>query len=149
MRIATAPHPRLTARVRINSLLALLGCAASLFPSLGQADDAQAFSSWRTGKLPFSFTYGGKNAGDVKWTRTEEILPADHGVIHRFVFRDAETSLKIVADVRTFDDFPAVDWVIHLTNESEKDTPLIEDFRALDWQMPLQAAATLQLRPGQ
>jgi alpha-galactosidase len=99
------------------------------------ADDAPALAAWKNGPLPFSFTYDGKKSSDFlsNWTRTDQTLPSEGGETHRYTFTDPATSLKLVADVRTFTDYPAIDWVLHFTNEGQKDTPIIEDVKALAW----------------
>jgi alpha-galactosidase len=117
---------------RVMQLIALLLLASSLS---SRADDAQALDAWKKGPPPFSFKYAGGNSADflASWTRTDQTLPSEGGETHRYTFTDPATSLKIVADVRTFTDFPAIDWVLHFTNEGQKDTPIIEDVKALDW----------------
>jgi alpha-galactosidase len=114
------------------------------------ADDAPALAAWKNGPLPFSFTYNGKKSSDflARWTRKDETLPSEGGETHRYTFTDPATSLKLVADVRTFTDYPAIDWVLHFTNEGQKDTPIIEDVKALDWTTPAQAAPVLHWAQG-
>jgi alpha-galactosidase len=129
--------------------LPFLVSLAILLTSAARAEDAQAFAAWKNGPLPFSFTYGGKSSSEFSgWTKSEETLTAEGGTIHRYTFRDPATSLKIVADVRTFAGFPAVDWVMHFTNESEQDTPVIENLQPLFWTMPVQGSPVLHWAQG-
>jgi alpha-galactosidase len=116
-----------------HALLALLPLALG-FSFHARADDAQALGAWKSGPLPFSFTYNGKSSAQITgWTKTEETLPSEGGVTHRYTYLDPATALMVVAEVRTFNDFPAIDWVLHFTNEGQKDTPIIEDLKPLDW----------------
>src|ERR1700761_1196251 len=122
---------------RLLSLFILVGLTLP-----ARADDAQALTAWKNGPLPFSFTYSGKNSADFlgSWTKTEETVPSEGGSTHRYTFSDPATSLKLVADVRTYDKSPAIDWVLHFTNGGSQDTPIIENVKPLDWKMPAQAS---------
>jgi alpha-galactosidase len=138
--IAINGTPRLIRRMsafspRVLSRLALLLLSVFAISPTLRADDVPALNAWKNGPLPFSFTYDGKKSSDFLsgWKRTDETLPSENGETHRYTFTDPTTSLKLVADVRTFTDFPAIDWVLHFTNEGQKDTPIIEDVKPLDW----------------
>jgi hypothetical protein len=138
--IAINGTPRLIRRMsafspRVLSRLALLLLSVFAISPTLRADDVPALNAWKNGPLPFSFTYDGKKSSDFLsgWKRTDETLPSENGETHRYTFTDPTTSLKLVADVRTFTDFPAIDGVLHFTNEGQKDTPIIEDVKPLDW----------------
>jgi len=135
---------------RLLSRLALVILPVfSTSPAL-RADDAQALAAWKNGPLPFSFTYDGKKSADFlsSWTRTDQTLPSEGGETHRYTFTDSATSLKLVADVRTFTGYPAIDWVLHFTNEGQKDTPVIEDLEPLAWAIPVQDHPILHWAQG-
>jgi alpha-galactosidase len=93
------------------------------------------FTETWSANLPFSFKYDGKDSSQFlsAWQRTEETLPSKGGEIHRYTFSDPTTKLKVVADVRTFTDYDAVDWVLTFINESSTDTPIIENIEPLSW----------------
>ena len=75
--------------------------------------------------LPFSFTYGGDAARLQVWEREAEGE-------HTITLTDEQTGLRVRAEMRCFDDFPAVEWVLHLENTGDADTPIIADLRPLD-----------------
>jgi len=105
-----------------------------------QQPDALSLSAWKSGPLPFSFKYDGKDSDQIlpTWQRSEETAPSEGGETHRYIFSDPVTKLKVTAEVRTFHDYPAIDWVLHFTNESTVDTPIIEDVQPLRWSAPVQ-----------
>ena len=61
--------------------------------------------------------------------------PADGGEIHRISFLDPASHLRVIAEVRTFKDFPALDWVFYFNNEATTDSPILETIEPLDWTM--------------
>jgi alpha-galactosidase len=140
--------PFLARRFSSFAVLPILAACALSLPS--RAANAQALGAWKGGPLPFSFKYDGKASADFlsSWKKTDQTLPSEGGETHRYTFTDPATSLKIVADVRSYTDFPAVDWVLHFTNESQKDTPLIEDVQPLRWTMPVQDHPVLHWAQG-
>lgn len=81
--------------------------------------------------VPFSFIYGGKPSSELiqswKMTRTE-------GKDGRtaYIYSDSKTGLEVTCDVKVFDDYPAVEWVLHFTNKGTVDTPIIEKILPLD-----------------
>ncbi len=42
------------------------------------------------------------------------------------------SGLRVTMQLRRFDRFPAVDWVVELTNTGRSDTPILEQVQALD-----------------
>ncbi|HQK93195.1 MAG TPA: NPCBM/NEW2 domain-containing protein, partial [Armatimonadota bacterium] len=84
--------------------------------------------------LPFSFTYGGRPSGELlaAWERTSSSEErADH-VFHTVRWRDPETGLTVTAEVKTFRQTPAAEWVLYFENQGDADTPIIEGIQALD-----------------
>ena len=101
-------------------------------PNLGSPDQ------WTPGHVPFSFIYGGKPSAQLlgSWQFSQEAGNPGAG-IRRYVYRDPVTHLKVIAEVRTYADFPAAtDWVLHFANEGNADTPILEDILPLDWRFP-------------
>jgi alpha-galactosidase len=96
-----------------------------------------SLDTWKTA-APFSFVYGGKPSAALlsAWTRTEETAPSAGGERHRITWIDPATQLKVIAEVRTFADFPALDWVVTFTNGGTADTPILEQIEAMDWTRP-------------
>ena len=87
---------------------------------------------------PFSFVYGGKPSSALlpTWQRSEDTKPADGGELHTIIWLDPATQLKVTAEVRTFTDFPALDWMVSFSNGGAADTPILEQIESLDWLRP-------------
>jgi alpha-galactosidase len=122
----------------MKSPVLLLGLAASfllLIPARGQTAVGEiSLDAW-TKDLPFYFKYDGKDSSSFlsNWQRTDAPSPSPGGQLHTYTFADPNTHLKVVAEVRTFTDFDAIDWVLHFTNEGTTDTPIIENVQPLQW----------------
>ncbi|MGB9758337.1 MAG: alpha-galactosidase [Thermoproteota archaeon] len=85
---------------------------------------------------PFSFIYGEKHSSEFikAWKFSEKkIRENDKQRDWVFVFSSPEQSLVIRCEVVAFKDFPAVEWVLKLKNESNKVTPIVESVKALDY----------------
>jgi alpha-galactosidase len=133
----------------VKNYFAFVLLAASLIPCFGQTPPAPVPAAappppptisadvWKSAPLPFSFKYDGKDSASFlsTWTAKEEDGAAPDGHLHRYIFTDPASHLKVVAEVRTFDEFDAVDWVLNFTNEGTADTPIIEDIEPLHWTM--------------
>ncbi|MBM3473029.1 MAG: hypothetical protein FJX75_07180 [Armatimonadetes bacterium] len=80
--------------------------------------------------LPFSFRYGDKAFAELApaW----ECPTEEAGGMRTLTFRDPETGLEVRCEVRRYDDFAAVEWVLHFRNTGTQDTPIIADIQALD-----------------
>lgn len=86
-------------------------------------------------RLPFSFVYGGKSSAELLggWKRETTPSTAAGGWTERqIVWTDPDTRLRVQATVRVCSAFPAADWVLHLENAGEKDSPILENIQALD-----------------
>ena len=90
-----------------------------------------------TASVPFSFKYGGTASTEFisAWPRTLESKPSEGGQLRAITYTDPVTKLRIAAEVRTFADFNAVEWVLTFTNDGPDDTPIIEDILPMDWTM--------------
>jgi alpha-galactosidase len=86
----------------------------------------------RTGAPPFSFVYDGKPASSFiqKWTVTADTKAAAGRTIKTVVYKDPATNLRVTVTYTTYDDSPAVEWVVRFKNEGKADTPIIEDVQA-------------------
>jgi alpha-galactosidase len=94
------------------------------------------------GANPFgvSFLFQGTNSAALlgRWERaTAGPKPEDGAASRNLTYRDAATGLEVSIDVVRFTDFPAVEWVAHLSNRGSANTPLIEGIQALDALLPL------------
>jgi alpha-galactosidase len=128
----------------LGLLIAVLLVAFCSYPCASQdatlpAPSTVAVDLWKAGNpLPFSFKYDDKDSTQIlaAWQRTEERAASDGGETRRISFADPETKLKVVVEVRTFKDFSAVDWVLHFTNQGDKDTPIIDNVQPLNCKLP-------------
>jgi alpha-galactosidase len=101
---------------------------------------AVSLDMWKAKDLPFSFKYDGKDSSQFlsTWQEKEETASSDGGQIHRYIFTDPATKMTVTAEVRTFDKYPAIDWVLRFTNGGSTDTPIIDDVMPLHWNLPAQ-----------
>ncbi len=113
------------------------------------ADWARAFAAPSTGakvlgktslrpdplKPPFSFIYDGKLSAELLPGWKMEVKTADTaGAAQRqdITYRDSATGLVARVTATVFQDFPAVEWVMHFRNDGGADTPILEDIQPLD-----------------
>ena len=102
------------------------------------------------GKIPpFSFVYGGKNSGTFisKWNYKSEKLTSNDTNKNEsvYTYSDPEGGLVVKCFVTCFADFPAVEWVLKFSNNSEKNTFLIENTSAVDHAFDSKQAGTFVL----
>lgn len=125
------------------------GCAVSSVPAPAVAAAPPKF--W-TGELPpFSFSYGGRHSSTflASWGKSwEPGRSSDGGETRSVSYVDPATGLTVTAEVRTFADFDAVEWVLRFSNEGKADTPIIEDIEALDSSLPSTGASVLHHARG-
>lgn len=82
---------------------------------------------------PFSFRCGDRPAESFFASGRHEVGDLANGIRpHRFRWQDSATGLACTCEMKAFEDFPAVEWVVHFTNTGREDTPLLTDIRALD-----------------
>ncbi|MBN1553623.1 MAG: alpha-galactosidase [Phycisphaerae bacterium] len=84
---------------------------------------------------PFSFVYGNATSDSFLrgWKRrcTRKTLDK-HRTACTLTFDDPKTRLHIRCDAIVYNDFPAVEWMLHFENRGKKDTPLLRQIQALD-----------------
>ena len=90
-----------------------------------QSDDAP---------LPLSFSYGGTPASPQTW---QPSAAGAAGSERSIVFTHTESGLQVRLEATCFEDFPAVEWVMHLKNTGDSDTAIIADILPLDITLPL------------
>jgi alpha-galactosidase len=91
----------------------------------------------------FSFRYGGTNSSELltRWTRkTDEQAFGPNGSIRTISWLDPRTGLEVKLEATRFSDFPAVEWVAHLTNHGHSNTPIIENLQAIDTSLLIPAS---------
>jgi alpha-galactosidase len=91
-------------------------------------------------KLPaFSFTYDRVPSSELLKKWRYRVGPSRQiGTTSRSsqFYRDPATGLEVTAEVTTYKDFPAIEWVLSFRNSGDKATPLLEDIRAADFRVP-------------
>ncbi len=80
------------------------------------------------GDVPFSLSYGG-NPAEIEAVAGQS--DAKSGEITR-EYRIVGSDVLIRAEIVKYDDFPAVEWVLHLTNTGDSDSEILEDINVLD-----------------
>ena len=104
---------------------------------------------WQKG-VPFSFKYAGRESAQFlsSWSHADETVTADGGKILRRTYSDPVTKLRVIAEIRTFNDFAAVEWLLKFRNEGTSDSPIIEDIMPLDWAFAAEGNAALHHARG-
>jgi alpha-galactosidase len=86
---------------------------------------------------PFSFTYGGENSAALlgSWKLERSSTKFDQGRKQHFLaYTDPKTGLVVRCVGVEYLDYPTVEWTLYFKNTGSKETPLIENIRALDTQ---------------
>ena len=85
--------------------------------------------------LPFSFVYGGKHSSEfINSWKTNIVDDELSTTIHRrtLTATDPQTGLEVRAVCLIYQDTAGVDWTVYFTNKGSKDTPVIEQVKAID-----------------
>jgi alpha-galactosidase len=85
--------------------------------------------------VPFSFWYGGRHSSELlaKWNRTVTSESIDANRQRRILtLTDPETGLEVRAEATVYLDTPSVEWTLYFTNKGQKDTPILENVKAVD-----------------
>jgi alpha-galactosidase len=86
-------------------------------------------------KFPFSFVYGGRNSVEFLkgWKSEVQDEKVDSTRRRRVLtLNDPETGLEVRAIATIYTDTAGVDWTLYFTNKGSKDTPIIEQVKAVD-----------------
>jgi alpha-galactosidase len=69
---------------------------------------------------------------------------------HILIWQDAETGLEVRYEVTCFADYDAAEWVLYFTNNSDRETPILENIRVADflWDKAAAAECTLYYAEG-
>lgn len=98
--------------------------------------------------LPFSFVYGGKCSLDFVdgWKRQVADKKLDETKTRRTItLTDPATGLEVRAVCTMYLDTPGSDWTVYFTNHGVKDSPVLEQIRALDATVPVSPAGGVTL----
>ncbi|MGC8642018.1 MAG: hypothetical protein ACP5XB_19305, partial [Isosphaeraceae bacterium] len=114
--------------------------ASAIEPSTNERGAAGAWvqgtlESRAAASLPFSFGYGGKPSGGLigSWKRDVSVRTLESGRTERTIsLIDPANGLEVRCVAATFDDFPAVEWMLTFKNGGQADTPILTDVQALD-----------------
>ncbi|MBR2169024.1 MAG: alpha-galactosidase [Alistipes sp.] len=136
---------------RVLRLVVCLAAAFMLMPNdaLAQATQKIAVptdvgkwitSTFARGKVPpFSFVYDGKPSAEFirKWKHsiTREELEQEGVMAYTVTYLDPQSGLQVKCDIKGFEQFGAVEWVLHFTNTSTVNTKQIRDVKVTDLTM--------------
>ena len=84
---------------------------------------------------PFSFVYDGRHSDELLggWEYTTATKKLDGKRTRKtHTYLDPETGLEVRTEVVQYSDYPTVEWTVYFRNTGLKDTPILEDLRALD-----------------
>jgi alpha-galactosidase len=102
-------------------------------------------------QMPLSFRLDGRSSDAFfKTCRRQATLSDWQDGRRQLTLRchDDASGLTCRLEAWQYDDFPAVEWIAHFTNDSEQDSPRLEDVRALDLVWPAPAPARLHSARG-
>ena len=95
-------------------------------------------STFAEGKTPpFSFTYGGRESSSFirKWKYSITRTGTPGEIRYTVTYTDPATGLRVDCDITGYEDFDAVDWVLHFKNCGKGNSPAIEKVNALDYSL--------------
>lgn len=104
--------------------------------------------AWDTARFPFSFSYDGKPSCEFlpRWTSTPAPKRTDGYLSQQYLDPDGGLGVNVL--MRRFEDFPACEWVLQLTNAGPSNSPMIADLRALDLEIAAQDSPVLHYAHG-
>lgn len=133
---------------RVLRLVVCLAAAFMLMPNdaLAQATQKIAVptdvgkwitSTFARGKVPpFSFVYDGKPSAEFirKWKHsiTREESEQEGVMAYTVTYLDPQSGLQVKCDIKGFERFGAVEWVLHFANTSKTNTKQIRDVKVTD-----------------
>lgn len=88
-----------------------------------------------SGGVPFSFTCGAQSSRD--WLNLDAAKSESGGLhgnrrTHLLRWTDLKTSISCEMELTEFKNFPAMEWVVRLSNAGRSETPTLSCFKALD-----------------
>ena len=100
---------------------------------------------------PLSFRLGGRSSEEFFKTCRHEASVTEvegGGRVGIVRYRDDVSGVTCRIEARQFCDFPVVEWIARFTNDADRESPLLEDVRALDMAWPAPAPARLHCARG-
>ncbi|MDD3587540.1 MAG: alpha-galactosidase [Thermoguttaceae bacterium] len=83
-----------------------------------------------SGRYPFAFVYGGKSSDELLPTWKFALTHSDP--LHTtYSWTDPKSGLVVEAQVRRFESFAGIDWVLVFKNMGKGDTPLLSEVKAV------------------
>lgn len=100
-------------------------------------DDHQPSLLIEAARPPFSFRYGDGDSALLlaEWPREVTRQETESARILEIVWTDPESGLAVIAEVKAFKRYPAIDWVLYFENRSGAPTAVVSDIQALDVQL--------------
>ncbi len=96
-----------------------------------------------------SFQCGGRPSATLlkTWSRRvgKPATSSENGESRTNIFEDPASGLKLSIESFAFRDFPAVEWVAHLSNNAGTNSPLLENIQALEGMLPVPASGQVLL----
>lgn len=119
---------------RLTASFFLLITAASHAATVAP-DEMQQMRQWLAehftkSSRPFSFSQDGK-----PWTAEGIATIRPDGanrILHEVIYHGADTNLEVHCALIEYQDFPAVEWVVHFKNTGTNDTTILSDIQGLD-----------------
>jgi alpha-galactosidase len=100
------------------------------------------------GGLPFSFVYGGKHSSEFinSWRReAKDEKIGDTTSRRTLILTDPTTRLEVRAACLMYRDTAGSDWTVYFTNKGDRNSPVIEQVKAVDASVSLGAATNVVL----
>lgn len=129
---------------RLLAILVALSAAICLSgqPSMTMDPKGQDCAKWLSKSFakgvvpPFSFTLDGKSSSSFikKWSFSagKPVAAEDGSVRRSYFWTDPVSGLQVECAVKSFADFNAMEWVLHLRNTGKTDSPKISDIKSVD-----------------
>ena len=120
----------------------LVGWDAAAAHDRASRDGFVSSYAGKTAAPPFAFVYGGKASSGLvgKWKVTSDEKAEGAKTTKTVVYSDSSTGLRVTVVYTIYRDYPAVEWVARLKNESNAATPIIENVQACAVSIPEFAA---------
>ena len=126
--------------MQIFLLIALSQFAALPLPAEMTEAREWAEARWLDpAKAPFSFVYDGKPSAELLGASSgpEKKVLANGAVQESRVYSVGDAGLQVRVESVICPDFPVLEYVVYLKNTGAADTPIIEQFQALDMTAPV------------
>lgn len=97
--------------------------------------------------LPFSFKVDGVAAAECQWqVSSAPARQTDAGIVHELTLAHAQSGLRVRCVATAFSDYPAIEWVLYLSNEGAEPTPIVSEILPLDAEIACEPEGQCVLR---